>query len=430
MNYNFFPITDFLTLRYYRRRSTPMNRTKRTFSYGSNPGEVTITHREFVGTIWTTNEKEEDRTHCTRKMRGASGSEINFPQWVNPTNPLLFPWLSTLAHNWQQFRMNALAFEYKSTSGGTVSGENPLIGQILMAVDYNPQSSTLGVTKTSYLENFEYSMRGKPSTDFVYPIDCSDTQVNKYSTTNYTGDGGDRRFEKIGTMYCDVSGTSIQSGTGSPVKKGDLGKLFVTYSITLSKPQQKERPPSFLDDDSTLGQMMSAEWAPEVGGDYGYSDKFIWGTNASSGTKKLVKVEGSGLDNVNIILPQVGLSGQHPKIVIDEGTDAILVFTFIISGTAVAGAGVVWPTFSLNADNDEDIIEAFDFYESTDKMTFNNGTKAVGLHSFAVKVHNPNGPCSISYDADTEETTNELPTSATIYTISCSQYAVGLEVIS
>lgn len=84
-----------------------------------NHGTIEFAHREFIGDLTS------------------SVEFVNTAYPINPGNSTLFPWLSTIARNFEQYQMLGLIFEFKTMSATAVGTTNTGLGTVIMATDYD-----------------------------------------------------------------------------------------------------------------------------------------------------------------------------------------------------------------------------------------------------------------------------------------------------
>jgi len=179
---------------------------------GDETGALHITHTEYVQDILGT-------TAFTNQA---------FP--INPGDPGVFPWLSQLAANYDEFEFSGLMFHYKSVSGD-LSTASVQLGTIIMATNYNA-GAPLFSSKQTMME-YSGASRVKVSDDLTCGVECD---KNK-------GAGG-------GIMYVAVSGTVpdgqdvktyfpgvFQIATNQCASTVQVGELWVSYKVCLRKPK-------------------------------------------------------------------------------------------------------------------------------------------------------------------------------------------------
>lgn len=147
---------------------------------------------------------------------------------INPALTSLFPYLSTIASCFQEYKFRGLVFEYKSTSAvALVNGTNTGMGTVALAAQYRADAPSLS-NRVDILNNM-WSVEGRPSDDFILPIECAPKE-NPMSVL-YTRTGtvtGDRKLYDLASITIATSGSP-----GSNV----VGELWASYEIELLKPQ-------------------------------------------------------------------------------------------------------------------------------------------------------------------------------------------------
>lgn len=174
-------------------------------------GSIRVRHKEYIATIISSTE-----------FRNASYN-------LNPGLFNSFPWLSTIAQNFEQYEWNGLVFQYIPTSGDALSSTNAALGKVCMATDYNAVDAEY--VSMPQMMGTEFSNIGKPSEAIMHAIECapSEQPVKKYwvRTGPHPSDT-DLRLYDHGKFQIAVSGQQENAF--------DLGDLWVTYDVTLSKP--------------------------------------------------------------------------------------------------------------------------------------------------------------------------------------------------
>lgn len=189
----------------------------------SSDNGVIIRHREYMGDIAPT----EEFTVLAYQ--------------INPGNSACFPWLSTIATSFEQYKIRGLVFEFLSTSSDAVlsDGANTSLGTVIMGTEYN--SLATGFTTKSQMLNHENSVQVKPSNSMLHMIECNKNQspltnlyirdVNDVSQAN-----ADPRLYDLGIFQIATQG--MQGSTGN------IGGLWCSYEIELFKPQIPYNPPT------------------------------------------------------------------------------------------------------------------------------------------------------------------------------------------
>lgn len=177
-------------------------------------GGVIVRHREYLGDINAT-------TAFTLQ---------NY--FLNPGLNTSFPWLSSVAANFEQYRWRGVVFEFKSLSSDAVlsSSTSSALGAVIMATEYNTLNPNFA--DKSEMENHEFGNSRKPSCNFLHPVECkgSLTSVERlYVRTGAVPSTGDQRLYDLGNFQIATVGMQAASGVA--------GELWVTYEVEFYKPQ-------------------------------------------------------------------------------------------------------------------------------------------------------------------------------------------------
>jgi hypothetical protein len=166
-----------------------------------------VCHREFLGDITGT-------TAFTNRK---------FP--LNPGSTITFPWLSTIAQNYQQYRIHGIIFEFRPLITDFVTGGAP--GVVVMATNYNADEPIY--TTKQAMENSEYAVSVKPTRDLIHGVECAPGQT--VLSELYVRPGGiasnlDLKFTDLGNFQFATQGNPNQI----------LGELWCSYNIEFFKP--------------------------------------------------------------------------------------------------------------------------------------------------------------------------------------------------
>lgn len=182
--------------------------------FSSNKRGTRIVEREYLGDI------------VSGALSGSSTgfNLVNYP--INPTNPQVFPWLSTIASLFDQWEPNGVVFEFVSTSS-EFNGANQALGAVIMATDYDLQDPLY--TSKQQMENSDYACSTKPAVSLMHGIECDASE--RPLKIMYTSTGAsDPRFSVLGNFQLATQGVSAANI--------NLGELWVSYDITFYKKQQ------------------------------------------------------------------------------------------------------------------------------------------------------------------------------------------------
>jgi len=173
---------------------------------------VTIRHREFIATV-----------------RSSTAFQVQQSFQLNPGNSDTFPWLSTIAASFQEYRFKGIVFHYIPTSGNAISGTSPSLGSVMMQTSY--RSNDAAPSSKAELLNEYWSGEAVPSETFAHPIEC-DPEENpfnvQYVRTGNLPSSDNQLFYDLGVTHLCTQGQLAANNT--------LGDLWVTYEVELKKP--------------------------------------------------------------------------------------------------------------------------------------------------------------------------------------------------
>lgn len=149
---------------------------------------------------------------------------------INPGNKEIFPWISRIAQNYEQYKIHGMIFEFKTTSSDALNSTNTALGEVIMSTDYDPVDANY--VNKQQMSNAEYGQSAKPSLSQMHAIECDAAQTplsQLYIRTGSVPPGQDRRFYDFAKFQIATDGLQ-----GANVK---VGELWVTYCIEFFKPQ-------------------------------------------------------------------------------------------------------------------------------------------------------------------------------------------------
>lgn len=178
---------------------------------------IRIRHREYLGEVTT----------------GATIGEFTLQSFrINPADIATFPWLSSIACQFDQYQANGLIFEFISTAVDA-STASASLGSVVMATDYDVLDQAF-VSKQQMLQA-AYSQEGKTSENQIHGIECDPGELQR--TVFYTRQFSSSTAVSFGPRDYDVGIFSIAvQGGGLPANQS-IGSLYVHYDFTLLKPQ-------------------------------------------------------------------------------------------------------------------------------------------------------------------------------------------------
>lgn len=178
---------------------------------GVRADSVTIRNTEYLGAVTV----------------AAGGTFAPTGYIINPGSAATFPWLSTLARCYEEWKPNGILFRFKTTASTNSTSTN--LGSIAMATEYDVYDSAPG-TKVEMLQMFA-STTSSVSQDLVFGVECDPRYNPRGIYFILPPDGtmqGSNRDYLLGTTYVVANEASTA---------GIVGELWIDYDITFSKAQ-------------------------------------------------------------------------------------------------------------------------------------------------------------------------------------------------
>lgn len=180
---------------------------------------VRVRHREFIANV-----------NSTSAFTLTSYS-------INPGMAATFPYLASIARNFQEYRFKGLIFEFKSTSGTSVASTNTALGTIMLGAQYRADAPDF--TSKRELLNEMWSTDAPPCSNVILPIECAPNESPMSIQYIRSGSAtGDVKFYDLARFYIGSEGAQATSVAG---------ELWASYEVDLYKPQINEPGPSPFD---------------------------------------------------------------------------------------------------------------------------------------------------------------------------------------
>jgi hypothetical protein len=191
-----------------QRQSAPVA-TSRRITTGkpnvrANATHATISHREYVGDV--------------------SGSiAFSASQYaLNPGNSAVFPWLSSIAMNYESYVFKQLHFHFETSVSTTTAGT------VMLAVDYDASDAPPATKQV--LMGYAQAQRSAPWQECAF--NCRAGDLRKFATERYvrglTLPSGDVKTYDVGNLFL---------ATQANVSDDIIGELYVSYTVELRTPQ-------------------------------------------------------------------------------------------------------------------------------------------------------------------------------------------------
>ncbi len=144
---------------------------------------------------------------------------------LNPGIASTFPWLSSIAQNYQEYKFHGLIFEFRPLITDFVTSGAP--GVVVMATNYNADAPVYNTKQE--MENSEYAVSVKPTRDLIHGVECAAQQTvlpQLYVRSGNPPAGQDKRLYDQGNFQMATQGNPSQL----------LGELWVSYCVEFFKP--------------------------------------------------------------------------------------------------------------------------------------------------------------------------------------------------
>lgn len=188
---------------------------QQTPSFKTKGRSVFISHREYIQDIITS------PTAGAFQIRSHD---------LNPALASTFPWLATIAQNFEQYRIHGMVFHFKSNSADALNSVNTALGTVILATQYN---ILLPAFKNKQeMENYEFGCSTRPSADVLHPVEC-DPKVTSFGPIFDIKLGGNDKGDD--RLYCP--GRFSIATVGQQGVSVNIGELWVTYDIEFFKPR-------------------------------------------------------------------------------------------------------------------------------------------------------------------------------------------------
>jgi len=189
----------------------------------TNDGSVVVEHRELVTDVI------------------GSVAFANTGYVIDPINYSLFPYLSNVAMNFEQYEFLGLIFTYKPTSGAIVSSTNNALGTVILATEYDVSRANF-VSKTE-MDSYEFTTSCNPTMGMFHPVECNPKQDilnSRYISNPYRTNIATTTFQGTVATTVGLNLTQVgrlQMATVGMQAAAVVGELWVSYKIKLMKPR-------------------------------------------------------------------------------------------------------------------------------------------------------------------------------------------------
>lgn len=148
---------------------------------------------------------------------------------INPADVATFPWLSTIAQQFEEYEFLGLVFEFISTSS-EFNGSSQALGTVITATDYDPSDAPY--PNKIVMESSDYCKSTKSSESLLHGVECDLTERGLrtlYCSSSTPTTSADLRFSDLGNFQIASIGCSTANV--------NLGELWVSYDVAFFKKQ-------------------------------------------------------------------------------------------------------------------------------------------------------------------------------------------------
>lgn len=192
---------------------TPM----RVSSLHDETETMVITHREYIGDV----------------IAPTTTGFHNKSYQLNPGLAEVFPWLSQVAINYDEYQWDQLVFEYHSTvDSSTVS--NGQTGTVIVATQYNVDNQTFG-SKDTMLQYYG-AQSGRLTEDLRHGVECDPAKLKGDGVKYVRSKPIDHTLEQLDDYDIGRTEMAIVNCPASFANQA-LGELWVYYTVRLMKPK-------------------------------------------------------------------------------------------------------------------------------------------------------------------------------------------------
>lgn len=156
---------------------------------------------------------------------------LDMSQSINPCNPTLFPWLSKIAQNYQEYEFTGLVFYLRTLSSDYTT--NVSMGSIFGGVSYNVSQEP--PANKRQLVNLDWAQSCKPSCSLMIPVECKprlNVATHLFCAPGGDYDGSDPQWYDLGKIFIGTEGLANEPG---PTAIGNIAELHVSYKVRFYK---------------------------------------------------------------------------------------------------------------------------------------------------------------------------------------------------
>lgn len=150
---------------------------------------------------------------------------------VNPANLKTFPWLCTIATQYEQYKPKGIIFEFRSTATDTTT--NASLGSVIFATEYDLLDTNYDNKMT--MLNSAYSSEAKMTDNILHGIECDPVELNR--NVFFSKQSNSTVLTTADRDY-DICKTTVATQGGGLAAGQSVGSLYVHYEFEFIKEQQ------------------------------------------------------------------------------------------------------------------------------------------------------------------------------------------------
>jgi hypothetical protein len=179
--------------------------------FGNMNDGTRVVHRDYISDVYTSTVTNQ------------------FTNTVIPINPGLasfVPYLSNIAQNYEEYRINGMVFEFISTTSPFSTGNS--MGSVIMSMEYN--AANPAYTSKAQMENSDFAISARFDKNMAYGVECKTNAQNHY----YVRSGA----SALPVTTTDLGLFQIATNPSSTFPTNSaIGELWVSYDITFYRPR-------------------------------------------------------------------------------------------------------------------------------------------------------------------------------------------------
>jgi len=185
-------------------------------SKGDETSSVCVTNKEYIGDLYGPD----------------SQSFVNTSYPINPGLTQVFPWLSQIAANYDEYEFEQLVFEYHPTISETSTATSGQSGTIILVTNYNPSQDPFSDKEA--MMQYHGGQSDRVTAESIHGVECDpkkSSQGRRYTRTQPVIVGQDAKNFDLGLFQIGINNIP------ESYFNQQLGELWVHYKVHLHVPK-------------------------------------------------------------------------------------------------------------------------------------------------------------------------------------------------